>query len=105
MSVPEEGPPPHVRGRPFRKEKKQCGGPARALRSPLVAWRRSRTGGLAHSLGDDADLLDAGALGGIDHLHDVPIPEAPAPMMNIVFSLRCRKIARKRSSSCAMETS
>ena len=29
----------------------------------------------------------------------------PAPMMNIVFSVRCTKIARKRSSSCAMETS
>ena len=32
-------------------------------------------GGLSHALGDDADLLDAGAFGGVDDLDDVAVAQ------------------------------
>ena len=66
----------------------------RIVPSPgLVArgCRRAALGFRAHAFRDDADLLDAGALGGVDHLDDLAIAQRGAPAMNIVLSLRCSK--------------
>src|SRR5688572_14597843 len=61
--------------------------PPLRIRSPglkpgSTTWRlvtadaARRSGGATHAFGDDADLLDARALGGVDHFDDVAIAEA-----------------------------
>src|SRR5205807_4803097 len=39
--------------------------------------RAGRAGGLPHPFGDDADLLDPGALGGVDDVDDVFVAQRP----------------------------
>src|SRR6266404_6971487 len=45
------------------------------LNSKFLIASRRRPSGLAHAFGDDADLLDAGALGGVDHVDDVAVAQ------------------------------
>ena len=74
-----------------------------------MRWiERLVAGGLAlpHAFGDDADLLDAGALGRVDDVDDVLVASASrSPTMNIVLSLRCSKMFRSRVSSSRTDTS
>src|ERR1700730_6610009 len=70
--VQRKGPSPCAGGRPFRCT--SAGGPLRPANDVLRA-RLARGGALLHALGDNADLLDAGALGRIDDVDDVAVAQ------------------------------
>src|SRR5438067_8542942 len=60
-----------------KKRRPAMGRPRRILipNSKFLIASRGGASGLAHAFGDDADLLDAGALGGVDHVDDVAVAQ------------------------------
>jgi hypothetical protein len=90
-------------GLPSHSSTTQSLKPATGLR-PLINTFQGHSLGLgrcggAHALGDDADLLHAGALGCVDHGDDLAVPQRPGAHDEHRLVARSSKIVRSRSSS------